>query len=73
MSDDGTRLDAGFLRECRVEQMRRRAAKSRHGKEQYYRRLYRDLSAMVMAADLLPAIREAARRDGVYLGEMHNE
>lgn len=71
MSDDDTRLDAEILRECRVEQMRRRAAKYRHGKEQYYRRLYRDLSAMVMGATLLPAIREAARRDGVSLEVGH--
>lgn len=71
MSDDDTRLDAEILLECRVEQYRRCAAKSKHGKKQYYHNLWRDMSAMVMGADLLPAIREAARRDGVWLEAKH--
>lgn len=63
--------NAGILSECRVEEFRRRAARHEHGKEQYYRRLYRDMSAMVMGAGLLAAIREAARRDGVDLEVRH--
>lgn len=67
MSEDDTRLYVETMHERRVEELRRRAARRGRSRERYYRTLYRDMSAMVLGHELLPDIREAARRDGVYL------